>query len=214
MKTSSPFFDRFAEKFDTFYDGKRSRFMQWVDTRFRRDMFERFELTFVRLGDLTDKSVVDIGCGSGPYLTEALRRGASHVTGIDPAPGMLQLARRRVEAQGMSDRVELLAGEFPDVDPGRTYDYAIVMGVMDYVPDPVAFLAGVRRIADGAAISFPSRHLVRTPIRKVRYWLRRCPVHFFDEGRIRAAATAAGYDSVEVEKIAGAGMDYVVWLVR
>jgi ubiquinone/menaquinone biosynthesis C-methylase UbiE len=37
--------------------------------------------------------VVDVGCGPGTAAREAARRGAS-VTGVDPAPVMLRLARR------------------------------------------------------------------------------------------------------------------------
>ncbi|MGB8962030.1 MAG: class I SAM-dependent methyltransferase [Pseudonocardiaceae bacterium] len=36
--------------------------------------------------------VIDIGCGPGTAVREAARRGA-HVTGVDPAPVMLRLAR-------------------------------------------------------------------------------------------------------------------------
>ena len=80
------FFDSFAGTFDTFYDGKRSRLMQWIDRRYRHDMFARYALTFERLGDLSGKRGLDIGCGSGPYVAEAIKRGAAHVVALDPAP--------------------------------------------------------------------------------------------------------------------------------
>ena len=47
------------------------------------------DLTAVGAGD----HVVDVGCGPGGAAREAARRGAQ-VTGVDPAPVMLQLARR------------------------------------------------------------------------------------------------------------------------
>ena len=46
------------------------------------------DLTGVSTGD----RVVDIGCGPGGAVREAARRGA-RVTGVDPAPVMLRLAR-------------------------------------------------------------------------------------------------------------------------
>ena len=52
---SGDFFHGFADTFDTFYDGKRSPLMQRIDRRFRSDMFERYRLTFERLGDLHGK---------------------------------------------------------------------------------------------------------------------------------------------------------------
>ena len=211
--TSGAFFDGFADTFDTFYDGKRTPVMQWIDQRFRRDMFERFRLTFEFLGDLEGKTVLDIGCGSGPYIAEALHRGAGHVTGIDPAPRMLELARERADRQGSADRITLLEGYFPDVRPAAKSDMAIVMGVMDYIPEPAAMLrAIVESVNVGAAISFPSSHWLRTPIRKFRYDLRRCPVWFYDRQKIEKLARESGARDFKLTKIDGAGMDYVLWL--
>jgi len=205
------FFDSFAETFDTFYDGKRSHVMQWIDRRYRHDMFARHAMTFAGLGDLTGKRGLDIGCGSGPYVADALRRGASHVVAFDPAPGMLELTRARVEKLGFADRVTLQQGYFPQDAPPGPFDFAIIMGVLDYVADPVAFLKGLRPILSGtAAISFPSRHWFRTPIRKVRYWMRNCPVYFYDEQSIHSIGRQAGFSTVDVIKIPGAGMDYHV----
>jgi ubiquinone/menaquinone biosynthesis C-methylase UbiE len=207
------FFDRFADTFDTFYDGRRSPIMQWIDRRYRHDMFERYALTFERLGDLRGQRGLDIGCGSGPYLVEAIRRGASHVVGLDPALGMLELARKRLEKLGQSDKGEFVTGYFPQVIPKGPFDFAIVMGVLDYVAEPVPFLAALRGILTGrAAVSFPSRHWFRTPIRKFRYRLRNCPVYFYDERLIRSIGREAGFGTVDVIKIDGAGMDYHVCL--
>ena len=88
VTTDSPqraatFFDGFAETFDTIYDGKRGPFMRWFDRQFRSDMEKRYEKTFERFGDLHGKSVLDVGCGSGPYVVEAFRRGAERVTALD-----------------------------------------------------------------------------------------------------------------------------------
>lgn len=212
MNSSGDFFHGFADAFDTIYDGKRSRFMQWVDRKFRSDIFRRFDKAFEYLGDLTGKTVLDVGCGSGPYIVEAIRRGAKQVIGVDPAPRMLELASARLSAASMRDRAELVPGFFPAAAAtiGKPANFAIVMGVLDYVDDPVPFLTGLRNsVSEAAVISFPSRHWFRTPARKVRYRLRKCPVYFYDEKRIRELMTAAGFARVDVTKLPGAGMDYV-----
>ena len=207
------FFDRFADTFDTFYDGRRSPFMQWIDRRYRHDMFERYSLTFERLGDLSGKRGLDIGCGSGPYIVEAVRRGASQVVGLDPALGMLELARKRLERMGPSDKGEFVTGYFPEHTPAGPFDFAIIMGVLDYVAEPVPFFKALRGILTGrAAVSFPSKHWFRTPIRKFRYRLRNCPVYFYDERMIRSIGEQAGFGTVDIIKIDGAGMDYHVCL--
>jgi SAM-dependent methyltransferase len=208
------FFDGFAETFDTFYDGKRSHVMQWIDRTYRRDMFVRYALTFERLGDLRGLRGLDIGCGSGPYVAEAIQRGAAHVVALDPAPGMLNLTLQRVRRMGRVDQVTIVEGLFPDKTPPGPFDFAVVMGVLDYVPDPVAFFRPLRRILAGkAVVSFPSRHWLRTPIRRVRYRLRNCPVYFYDEARILEIGREAGFGTVDIVKIPGAGMDYHVCLM-
>ena len=87
------------------------------------------------------------------------------------------------------------------------------MGVLDYVADPLAFLTKLRQIVtDRAVISFPSKHWLRTPLRKIRYRLRQCPVYFYDEPQILRLGHEAGFGTVDVIKIPGAGMDYHVCL--
>jgi SAM-dependent methyltransferase len=212
-KQAGAFFHDFAESFDTFYDGKRGLLMQWIDRRWRSDMFTRYALTFQRLGDLTGQCGLDIGCGSGHYIAEAFKRGAAYVVGIDPAPAMLELARRRIEKLGQLDRLTLLEGYFPEQVPAGFFDFAIVMGVLDYCADPVTFFKGLRPILRGkAAVSFPSQHWLRTPVRKLRYRVRNCPVYFYDERRIRSICAQAGFAAVDLIKIDGAGMDYHVCL--
>ena len=134
------------------------------------------------------------------------------MTAIDPAWNMLALARRRLEAAGLRERCALLQATFPDVKVDR-HDHAIVMGVMDYVPDPAAFLAALKPvITRSAVLSFPSEHWFRTPFRKMRYRLRRCPVYFYNTERIRTLCAAAHYSRIDIYKIPGAGMDYHVCL--
>lgn len=206
------FFDNFAEAFDTIYDGRRNLLMRWLDRRFRSDMFVRFALTFEALGNLEGKTVLDIGCGSGPYVLEALNRGASHVTAVDPAPNMLTLVRERLRGAGLAERYTLVEGSFPGIKL-KPHDYVIVTGVMDYVADAGGFLRALLPLVRmSAAVSFPSRHWFRTPLRRVRYWWRKCPVYFYDETVIEKLCSAAGFRTVKIQKIPGAGMDYHVCL--
>jgi 2-polyprenyl-3-methyl-5-hydroxy-6-metoxy-1,4-benzoquinol methylase len=207
------FFNAFAEAFDSIYDRKRNVFMRWVDAKFRSDMFIRYALTFEALEPLRGRSVLDIGCGSGPYIAEAFRRGACRVTGIDPAPNMLALVRQRLHHNGLGGhRCVLLEGLFPQISV-EPHDCAIVMGVMDYVADPPAFLAALKPVVKQLAVlSFPSRHWFRTPFRKVRYTIRRCPVYFYDPVQIRSICSAAGFSEIRIHKIPGAGQDYHVCL--
>ena len=106
-----------------------------------------------------------------------------------------------------------MEGYFPDTCPGERFDAAIVMGVMDYIEDAPAFLTALRSVVtEAAVISFPSIHWFRTPFRKLRYRLRRCPVRFYSQGEIERMAQSLNVRKYRLKKIEGAGMDYVLWL--
>jgi len=178
-------------------------------------VFERYRMTFEALEPLSDKSVLDIGCGSGPYVVEAARRGSSKVVGLDMAQGMLDLAKQRAEAAGCIERCQFVLGMFPQDVPQEKFNYAIVMGVMDYIADPLNFLTVLaQQVTDRAVLSFPSKHWFRTPLRKFRYWLKRCPVYFYEPKQIEDLSKAAGFSDLKIEKIPGAGMDYFVTLLK
>ena len=50
--------------------------------------------------------VLDIGCGTGTLAVLAAQKGAQ-VIGFDVSPGMLAVARRKVTAGGLEERIEL-----------------------------------------------------------------------------------------------------------
>ena len=209
------YFDRASVTFDTFYDHKRSAFMQWVDKKFRSDVFNRYYRTFETLYPLENKTVLDIGCGSGPYVVEAAKRGAERIVGLDMAESMLDLARQRVDAAGVANKCEFISGTFPKSLPVETFDYSITMGVMDYIADPLQFLTALAKVVQGRCVlSFPSVHWFRTPLRKWRYRLKQCPVYFYKPADIEKMGRAVGFSKVHICKMPGAGQDYFVTLFK
>ena len=209
------YFDKAAVTFDTFYDQKRSAFMQWIDKKFRSDIFGRYYHTFETLGILEEKTVLDIGCGSGPYVVEAARRGAKRVVGLDMAQRMIDLCKKRAAASGVSGKCEFILGTFPADAPEEIFDYSITMGVMDYIADPLEFLKALaKQVQNRAVLSFPSKHWFRTPLRKVRYWLKQCPVYFYKAAQLESLSKEAGFSDIKIKKLPGAGMDYFVILSK
>lgn len=55
--------------------------------------------------DLSDKTVIDFGCGSGILALAALKLGAKQVIGIDIDPQALQASIDNAERNGVSDRL-------------------------------------------------------------------------------------------------------------
>ncbi|WP_328633909.1 class I SAM-dependent methyltransferase [Streptomyces sp. NBC_00356] len=80
--------------------------------------------------------VVDIGCGTGSMSLLAAERG-HRVTGVDSAPGMLELARRKLVGRD----AEFLLGDAaePPVAAGA-YDVVLARHVLWMLPDMGAVL--------------------------------------------------------------------------
>ena len=94
-----------------------------------------------------------------------------------------------------------------EINFNRHFDIALAIGVFDYISRPRPFLEKMRSVAkEGLIMSFPSKSPIRTPIRKARYWWKRCPVYFYDRRMIETLV--AGLGRYRILKIPGQGMDY------
>ena len=72
-------------------------------------------LTWLDSLDLTDKIVIDYGCGSGILAIAALKLGAKRVIGIDIDPQAIQASRDNAMRNNVSEQLELyLAKDIPD----------------------------------------------------------------------------------------------------
>ena len=93
MSTTDEVRERFewdARDFDSIYRASNSRMGYWANRILRKAIFERYRITFEESGDVTGKSILDIGCGSGIYDAEFIRRGAGRVVGVDFSEPMLE----------------------------------------------------------------------------------------------------------------------------
>lgn len=95
-------------------------------------------------GNLSDKTCVDIGCGTG-ILTAALLEEATvaRIVGIDSAPGFLNLARERVSDPRATFR-QGDAQALPEADDA--FDLAVSGLVLNFLPDKAAALAEMARV--------------------------------------------------------------------
>ncbi|MFD9728443.1 class I SAM-dependent methyltransferase [Streptomyces sp. NPDC059072] len=107
--------------------------------------------------------VLDVGMGQG---TQALRlaRAGHKVTGLEKDSGMLAVARAALAAEpaGIQDRVLLMEGDGRETGahftPG-SFDVVLCHGVLMYVPEPDAMLAGLARmLAPGGLLSLLVRN--------------------------------------------------------
>jgi ubiquinone/menaquinone biosynthesis C-methylase UbiE len=117
---------------------------------------------YLRLAGTEPKRILDVGCGTG-HLACALAERGHAVTGLDPAGGMLAVARGRPG----SDRVRWIQGDARSAVFGERFDVAIMTGHVFQVfledADVRAVLQTVRRhLAPGGRLAFENRNpLVR-----------------------------------------------------
>jgi 2-polyprenyl-3-methyl-5-hydroxy-6-metoxy-1,4-benzoquinol methylase len=145
-------------------------------------------------GDVHDKSIVDIGCGSGIYSIELARRGAGRVLGLDFSAPMLELARRSARDASVTT-AEFVQDEFLAHDfKGETFDVSIAMGVFDYLSEPAPYLAKMAKITHGKILaSFPASSLVRGTARRLRYRLTgRGDVYYYTRERVEDLVRRSG----------------------
>lgn len=204
------YFHRSAVSFDSLYtEGTMSPLMRSVNARFRRDIYERYRLTIEHAERSGAKSVLDIGCGSGRYEVGLAEAGVERAVGVDFSPGMIDLARQYT--RDLSMHCEFICQDFMAYETDERFDLVFAMGVFDYVPEPLTMLEKMRDLATHSVMaSFPSLNVYRTPIRKVRYMAKRCPVYFYTAGSVEELAQRAGFARHTLHKIPGAGMDYVL----
>lgn len=90
---------------------------------------------------LAGVSVLDVGCGGG-LLSEPLARLGAAVTGIDPEPGCVEIARHHAAEAGLEIAYEALPIE-DLVAAGRSFDIVLALEVVEHVPEPDAFIRWV-----------------------------------------------------------------------
>jgi ribosomal protein L11 methyltransferase len=67
--------------------------------------------------DIAGKTVIDYGCGSGILAVAALKLGAARVVAVDHDPQALIASRNNAAANGVADRLTVLASDAPDPVP-------------------------------------------------------------------------------------------------
>ena len=116
------------------------------------------------------ESVLDLGCGTGTLLADA--RSAGHrgrLCGLDPAPGMLDRARRRTD-------VEWLLADLPSTGFLAEFDLIVMTG---HAFQAIVDDAGLRRLATSVqrALRPGGRFAFETRNPSARAWERWTPEH-------------------------------------
>ena len=199
------YFDRSATSFDSLYVNE-GRLAYHLNRVFRRALYERVEITINEITELSGCTLLDVGCGSGRNSVAFLRAGARHVVGIDFAEAMLALARQYSARNGVSSHTEFICGDAVSYPFAQSFDVVAALGVFDYIADPRELLRRMVRLSSHKVIaSFPSFTLIRGTQRKVRYWMKDCPVYFTSPEQLKDLCSEVGLDEYRLVPCGGAG---------
>lgn len=122
---------------------------------------------------MSARAVLDVGCGTGAMLHRARESGhTGRLCGLDPAPGMLEQARKRSD-------IEWILGDFASVSFDREFDLVVMTGhafqVLVEDRDLRAALASIRlALTDDGCFAFETRN----PL--AREWERWTPEKFVE----------------------------------
>jgi len=86
---------------------------------------------FEACGELSSRSVLDIGCGEGYCARELKRRGAGDYLGVDLSPRMIGIARQQEEKDQFG--IEYRACNVVDFIPDRQFDLCIAVFLFNYL---------------------------------------------------------------------------------
>jgi SAM-dependent methyltransferase len=155
-------------------------------------------LETIRLGP--DDRLLEVGCGGGAFLQEALASGC-RATALDHSPEMVRLAselNRDAVREGRLVVLESDASRLPV--PDRAFTVALTTGVFGFLPRPLEALREMHRaLVPGGrlAVFTGTKELVGTPA---------CPepmasrIHFYEDGDLADLARTAGFEGVEVRR--------------
>jgi len=149
--------------FEEFSDPRLVTLYDWWDP-FRTDIGFYLDLAAPRPGSV----ILDVGCGTGLLATQLAQRGHA-VTGVDPAPAMLGVARRRPGG----DLVRWIEGDASCLEETGA-DLTLMTGhVAQIISDDGewhATLAAIHRaLRPGGRLAFESRNP------RAQGWLRWTP---------------------------------------
>jgi cyclopropane-fatty-acyl-phospholipid synthase len=92
----------------------------------------KLELVCRKLGLREGEHVLDVGCGWGSFAIHAASRHGAHVKAVTLSEPQARLARERVEAAGVSDRVDVEVMDWRELSAG-SFDAISSIGMVEHV---------------------------------------------------------------------------------
>jgi S-adenosylmethionine-dependent methyltransferase len=100
-------------------------------------------------------SALDVGAGTGATAVCLARLGIC-VTLLDSSRAMLDIAKRKTQDAGVTDKIALQHGDaarLTDLFPAQSFDVILCHNILEYLDDPIGVVSGAARVLrDSSAI--------------------------------------------------------------
>lgn len=120
----------------------------------------QLEYSYHLLGDVRGKTVLDYGCGSGENALLLASRGAL-VTGIDISPELIEIAKRRLEINGLAAEFRAISGYDTGL-PEASIDVVFCMAILHHLDLELARREVLRVLKPGGLL------IMQEPVRDSR----------------------------------------------
>ena len=196
------FWNSEADAFQRIYTHRKSNFSNFLDSVFRKDMYDRYLFTIRHCDPIPGRAFLDVGCGNGLYSLELARRGARWVLGMDISEVMIGLCKNASRNEQLDDRCHFIQTDLLNHENDTKFDVSFGIGLFDYISDPAPVLKKMRELTtDKAIMAFPRFWTWRAPIRKMRLNARGCEVFFYTRSRIKVLMDEAGFKRHVVHRV-------------
>ncbi|MCO6536473.1 MULTISPECIES: bifunctional 2-polyprenyl-6-hydroxyphenol methylase/3-demethylubiquinol 3-O-methyltransferase UbiG [unclassified Gilliamella] len=169
-----------------------------------------------KCGSLTNKLVLDVGCGGG-ILSESLARLEANVTAIDLADESLTVAKIHAEQNGLTiDYQKQTVEKHAQQHPAK-YDVITCMELLEHVPDPFSVIQACAKLLKPGGKLFLStinrNHKAKLLlIYGAEYIARLVPKGTHDFNRfIRPSELMAFVEQAKLDVEAIIGMEYLLF---
>ena len=122
--------EQVAQMFDTIsgnYDGLNRVISFGIDIKWRKKVLQL-------VSDKNPKTVLDIATGTGDLAILMTKTSAERIVGLDISAGMLDVGRKKIEAQKLSDKIEMILADSENMPfENDTFDaITVAFGVRNF----------------------------------------------------------------------------------
>lgn len=173
-------------------------------------------------GDLSGKTVADIGSGSGIESIVATLAGAEHVDATDISKTAVECTRHNVELNSLGGKISVYEGSLFDHIPKRKYDLIIAnLPIVNFQPDKDSDITRAlydpgfelhRKMLSQAAGFLSEGGIVTFTHANLQSGKTENPEKDFEE--LQAVINGAGYDIIEKDRTQALGHDWVNYKIK